>query len=412
MSEHIDEDTTLDHFFCYNDIVIFPSRMLPEIPSFLILLQAFPRFELNNDMAIVAKVETSGILLRESHDSVTKIHGICIIDLQRKELVYIHAESLEIQSELVKYTQHLLLSEFIAKVNIDKPDFNLQAQFFVNHGFINPEYEESTRSIKLICVPRTPESVTIQKINKIVSLTRADRANLTVIIPRVVANVLSKTIHFMNEAAGKLVVTHFTNSGEAVLGINSDDINEGTTSDVSAPTGSLFAFHSHPDHITNEYNAFISWPSGQDILVVTQSFTTTSPNIGHFVASPEGLWIIKPSFALQALVNLLFKLGLDDCLKSLMDGIYEKYEVFDHNRSRSISPLDRHRAEDEYRASVAGLTVEQIIPTFPCNIGKKFRHESLFSIEYIKWKRFSEPENVKITFEYIPDPTKGLPILV
>ena len=409
------DDIVLDHFFSFNDIVVCPLYMAKKIPAFELKLKETVA-TVSDYMAFVAKVSATGLLTRYKHDSITAIQGMGIIDLENRELVQLISTDLQVLSTIVKFIQRLLLAQFTYKIKIDAVNFNDQVSFFTKHEFVDPSYDPATRSIIVISKPSMPPAVVEESIKKILTAVRTEKHTISVIVPHIVAEILSKSIYYLNEAMGSFIITRFLPTGEAVLGINSDDVKEGSAVHVDAElTKSPFSFHSHPEHITRTTDAFIAWPSGQDIYSIAKTLTTAYPQILHFVASPEGVWIIKPTFALQLLLKTLAKLDMQKCIKDLLLAIFQKFTQLDLLRMKSTTEASsRHLATEYYISTVGKMTLKYVIPDFDCNknIVAKFNNSALFAMDYVEWGRFFDIQNVKVTVEYIPDAANGLPIII
>ncbi len=124
---------------------------------------------------------------------------------------------------------------------------------------------------------------------------------IKVCIPRVVAETLSKCVKYINEAAGVLSLVKYNENGVGIWVL----ITEGGLDAVSIPSQRApFVFHSHPDKVTREYGAFISWPSGQDMMVVASQYLADMDQLVHFVIGPEGIWVIHLTPGFQTILKV------------------------------------------------------------------------------------------------------------
>jgi hypothetical protein len=409
----------VDHFFAYNDIVIFPSKMLTTFSTFNAKISMYPPFTLGDSDVIIASVQSDFPLTVLSIDSANSIDGLCVLNSSTDVLTYLHASDLAIKSKLVRAVTTLITRDLVCFVPVQSTDFGATTTFLVKNGFGSPVFDERKNAIALSWMERIPDSVTLNSIAKIVASVKTDRCSITLLIPKAVAKALVKTIGFMNEAAGALFITRYTDGGDAVLGINSDYIKEGGIAEVQVPFDvSPITFHSHPDHVTTEYKAFISWPSGQDMRVLVNFFLQDHNQLAHFVVAPEGLWIVSLTYEFQLLIKTLKKFSLIQCGIDLQQAIYEVFTQFDYARSQSTSPLDRHRAEADYTTMIAGFKIGTLLGLVPslvtsCHVANKYEKYPLFKVAYIRWDRFEDlSTETTHTVEYAPDERGGLSVSI
>lgn len=421
----METQVTVDHFFAYNDVVIFPSKMMTSFPAFVAKLSSYPPFSIVESDVIVASVQSDFPLTAQSFDSAKRVDGLAVVNSATDELTYLHTErsanDLATKSKLVRAITTLLTRDLICFIPLQSSDFEGTTTFLVKNGFVSPAFNQERNAIAMTWMEKIPDSVTLNLIAKIVASVKRDRCSLTMIIPKSVAQTLAKTVSFMNEAGGALFITRYTDAGEAVLGVNSDYIKEGGMAEVAVPSdaASPVTFHSHPDHVTTEYKAFISWPSGQDMRALVVWFLQDRNQLAHFVVAPEGLWIVSLTYEFQLLIKTLKKFRLVQCGNELQRAIYDVFTRFDYARSKAVSPLERHRAEADYVTTVAGFKIGTLLGLVPslvasCHVANKYEPYPLFKVSFVKWDRFEEAigSEVTHTVEYAPDERGGLPILI
>jgi len=415
----METSVTVDHFFAYNDVVIFPSKMLVAFPAFMTKTSAYPPFTLGEHDVIIASVQSDFPLTMQSFDSLYRIDGLAVLNSATDELTYLHSHDLVVKSKLVRAITGLITRDVVFFVPIKSPDFDATTTFLVRNGFGSPVFDEQRNSIGMSWMERIPDSVTLNSIGRIVASLMNDRCSFTMLIPKTVAQTLGKTIHFMNEAGGLLSITRYAENGDAILGVNSDYILEGGIDGVQIPIHlGPITFHAHPDHVTAEYKTFISWPSGQDMKMIVGSFLQDYNQLAHFVVAPEGLWILSLTYEFQLLVNTVKKFGLIDCGVHLQQAIYDVFSTFDFARDKAVSPLERHRAESDYVTTIAGFKIGTLLGLVPslvtsCHVANKYQSSQIFKVAFINWDRFEDLSGqVTYTVEYAPDERGGLPISI
>jgi hypothetical protein len=235
-------------------------------------------------------------------------------------------------------------------------------------------------------------------------------------IPKVVAATLSKCLREINEASGNLSIVKYIDNGAALIGLNSDNIQSGDEGSVPLPDRySPFVFHTHPDHITREFKAFISWPSGQDMMVVALSFLNFRDQLVHFVVSPEGLWSIHITTEFQKLLVSLRSSNSYDCSQGILAAIHKVFTDFENPRlANTIDAIDRYNIGGRYLATTKNYKLSNLFTDVPdlnsvcrANVAEDAQ---LFNVSLVKWKRFSETADngVYLTFDYIADIPGGL----
>lgn len=406
----ISKGVKFDYMFAYNDIIMVPSKLVPDITALAALLD---KKWLRPHIVVVAKVTTKGMLSELSLDNVDTVLGYALMNMDTDELLYISNASFKIQSNIMISIQKLLKDVFSYRLMIDEPNFNAVKTFLVDHGFLDPVYDSTTKSIILTCYPHMPKSATITAINKIVSAIKSDSNKIMFVVPGAVAQLMIKTLDYMTEAFGSISITRINSAGEAILGLSYSDITSGSADRVVAEFKTNISFHTHPDVLTTEHGVYVSWPSANDVKVFTRHFVNSDyPQLMHVVVSPEGMWVMKLTIQFQALLRILIKFGLETCIDQILDGVNEKLAPYDVIRSTvSVPAHDRNIQRKEYLSTVNGITLRAVAPPDVCNVARKYYKSTLYQIELIKWQRFTEQEPVQIFCEYIPDPTHNLPII-
>lgn len=235
---------------------------------FLLLLN-YPRFESHEDTVIVAAVQSEYMLSPATFNSISSVDGIGILNSSLNVLIYLRAVNIPIKTKILRFITSVINTSITCSIPINDVDFDSTVNFYVQNGFILPRYDDNRQSVILKWRKPISKSDTLNTITKIKSAVKNERCWLTIIITQEVAIVFEKIIKFMNEVAGILFINSYNADGEAILGINSDYILEGTIDRSNFDLKlSPFSFHSHPEHITSEYDAFISWPSGQDMRII------------------------------------------------------------------------------------------------------------------------------------------------
>ena len=408
MPENIDTELIIDHFFCYNNVVVFPASMSSHLTSFTAHLGKFPLFvaESIDNTAVVAEVvpQKDQVLSRSNPNAIQDVNAIAIIDTQLLQLLYLEATKTYVDSKarLLMAIFRLISTSLTVKIPINDINFNQKAAFYVKNGFKTPVYDSDTNSVALTSFHHETAAATLNMVNKIASEFRNNRGTATVLLPKLVAETIAKTVLHNNETSGKFDITAVTTNGELVLGLNSDNMTEGDDRSVGF-ISSTFCFHSHPDKITREYQAFISWPSGQDLSTTATTLATDTPILGHFVASPEGVWVIKPTYELQLIMSKLVAAKNQQCIDQVVNKIYSVYSTFDYARhSGSNIPLKRYFAEQAYLEFVADVKLLDIALELPCQSFFDDLRLPLFSVVFIKWKEIDASNQTAIVFEYLP----------
>lgn len=400
----------VDHFHVFDNIAIFPVKLtINYFPKFKQKLSSVGYDLTHNHRIIFAAVISEHLITINNFDDIL-LFGTAIFNLYTRSIDFFQVENNSgiIKTRLLDVITQVIPGDIFLDMVIKNANFDVDANFFVKYGFIEPRLLNET--IRLKYVPRPPTKLTLMQIKAVVSSTKTNVLLLNMFIPKVVATTLSKCLKEINEASGNLSIVKYID-GTAIIGINSDNIQSGTEGAVNLPDKySPFVFHTHPDHITREFKAFISWPSGQDMMVVTLSFLKFRNQLVHFIPSPEGLWTIHvtPEFQ-KLLINLRTK-NAYKCSQSILNAIYKIFTQFEIPRLTSeVEPIDRYQIASAYLSTTKNYKLSNLFSSTPqlkddCKTDVS-EDAQLFNVSLIKWKRFSETseEGVQLIFDYILD---------
>jgi hypothetical protein len=410
----------IDHFYVFDNVAVFPTK---------IAIEYFPKFRqkiyntgidrpLPNHTIIFAAVTSDWLITPSTFDNL-QLFGYAIFNLQTQTIDYFKIDTelitmKTIKTRLLDVITHNIQGDIFLNMQIDNPNFDIDAMYFVKYGFIEPKIINGV--IRLKYVKRPPKQLTMMQIRSaVLSVKPANLIVLNIFIPKVVASTLSKCIKEINEASGNLSIVKYIENGTALVGLNSDNIKSGDEGSVGLPENySPFVFHTHPDHITREFKAFISWPSGQDMMVVALSYLQFRDQLVHFVVSPEGLWTIHvtPEFQ-KLLVRLRTKNSLT-CSRSILGAIHTVFTQFESPRSAlEVEAIDRCNIGSQYLATTKNYKLSNLfndVPQLRQNCVDVSQDARLFNVSLIKWKVFSETkeEGMYLTFDYITDIPGGL----
>lgn len=410
-------ESAIDHFYVFDNVAVFPVKSINYFPLFYKKIIDTGYNISTNNKIVFAAVISDQLITSATFDNL-QLFGCAIFNLRNKCIEYFNtnSESVLIKSRLLDVIAHNIQGDIFIDMHIDNPNFDVDAIFFVKYGFIEPKAVNNFIRLKYTKRPST--KLTLMQIRSVVTSLKYSTKVLilNIFIPKVVANTLSKCIKEINEASGILSIVKYIENGVALIGLNSDNINSGDEGSVSLPDKySPLVFHTHPDHITREFKAFISWPSGQDMMVVALSFLQFRDQLVHFVASPEGLWSIHitPEFQ-KLLVQLRTKNSLF-CSQNLLAAIHKVFTKFENPRlSLEIEAINRYNIGNQYLTATKNYKLSNLFADVPelhqickSDISQDSR---LFNVSLIKWKRFSETseEGVQLTFDYIIDVPGGL----
>lgn len=412
----METEVTIDHFYVFDNVAVFPIKSaIDHFPTFLKKLLNLG-YDIKHNNRIIFAAVTSNHLIKPSTFDSLPLFGTAIFNLQSRTIDYFKVDnnSLVVKTRILDVITQNLHGDIYLDMFVMNPNFDIDATFFVKYGFIEPKLID--RAIRLRYVPRPPTKLTLMQIRAVVTSLQSNLSVLNMFIPKVVATTLSKCLKEINEASGNLSIVKYIDD-VAIIGLNSDNIKSGTEGAVQIPDKySPIVFHTHPDHITREFKAFISWPSGQDMMLVALSYLQFRDQLVHFVPSPEGLWSvhITPDFQ-KVLINLRTK-NSHLCSKSILDAIHKVFTKFETPRLASqIEAIDRYSISGQYLSTTKNYKLSNLFADIPqlnqdCKADVS-EDAQLFNVSLIKWKRFSEnaEEGVYLTFDYVPDILGGLP---
>lgn len=412
----MDVEVVVDHFYVFDNVAVFPVKSaIDHFPKFQQTINNSGYSFATNHRVIFAAVTSDHLITASTFDSLP-LFGCAILNIQTRSIDYfkVENESKVIKSRLLDVITHNVHGDIFIDMYTNNPNFDVDATFFVKYGFIEPIL--INKVIRLKYVPRPSTKLTLMQIRSAVSSLKSNVLIIDMFIPKVVATTLSKCLKEINEASGILSIVKYINNGVALIGLNSDNIQSGDEGSVALPDKySPFVFHTHPDHITREFKAFISWPSGQDMMVVTLSFLQFRDQLVHFVASPEGLWSIHITPEFQRLLVTLRTKNSYPCSQSILDAIHKVFTQFESPRlAKEIEAIDRYNIGGQYLSATKNYKLSNLVADVP-QLRQDCKSEvsddaQLFNVSLIKWKRFSETadEGVYLTFDYISDIPGGL----
>lgn len=413
----MDVEVVVDHFYVFDNVAVFPVKStIDHFPKFQQTINnSGYSFATTNHRVIFAAVTSDHLITASTFDSL-QLFGCAILNIQTRTIDYfkVDNDSKVIKSRLLDVITHNVHGDIFIDMYTNNPNFDVDATFFVKYGFIEPIL--INKVIRLKYVPRPSAKLTLMQIRSVVSSLKSNVLIIDMFIPKVVATTLSKCLKEINEASGILSIVKYINNGVALIGLNSDNIQSGDEGSVALPDKySPFVFHTHPDHITREFKAFISWPSGQDMMVVTLSFLQFRDQLVHFVASPEGLWSIHITPEFQRLLVTLRTKNSYPCSQSILDAIHKVFTQFESPRlAKEIEAIDRYNISGQYLSATKNYKLSNLIADVPqlrqdCN-SEVSDDAQLFNVSLIKWKHFSKTgdEGVYLTFDYISDIPGGL----
>jgi hypothetical protein len=410
-------EVTIDHFYVFDNVAVFPVKSaIDHFPKFQQKIYS-SGYDISHNHRIIFAAVTSEHLITSTIFDNLQLFGCAIFNLQTRAVDYfkVENESMAVKTRLLDVITNNIRGDIFMDMVTKNPNFDVDATYFVKYGFIEPKLINNI--IRLRYVPRPSTKLTLMQIRSAVaSLKSSNVLSLDMFIPKVVAVTLSKCIKEINEASGNLSIVKYILTGTAVMGLNSDNIKSGDEGSVGLPEKySPFVFHTHPDHITREFKAFISWPSGQDMMVVALSFLQFRDQLVHFVPSPEGLWSIHVTPEFQKLLVALRSNNSFPCAQTILDAIHKVFTQFETPRSAvQIEAIDRYNIGGQYLAATKNYKLSNLFADVP-QLNQDCKTEvsvdtQLFNVSLIKWKRFSETadEGVFLTFDYISDIAGGL----
>lgn len=411
----METEVVIDHFYVFDNVAVFPVKSaIDHFPKFQKKLLKLGYDITHNHRIIFAAVTSDHLITSSIFDSLP-LFGTAVFNLQTRAIDYFRVEndSTLVKTRMLDVITQNLQGEIFMDMFLQNPNFDIDATYFVKYGFIEPKLINGT--IRLKYVPRPSTKLTLMQIRAAVASLKSNVLILNMFIPKVVATTLSKCLKEINEASGNLSIVKYVD-GVAIIGLNSDNIKSGTEGAVELPDKySPFVFHTHPDHITREFKAFISWPSGQDMMVVALSYLQFRDQLVHFVPSPEGLWSIHVTSEFQKLLINLRTKNAYKCSQSILHAIHKVFTRFEIPRLASqIEAIDRYNIGSQYLSTTKNYKLSNLFADVPqlnqdCKTDVS-EDTQLFNVSLIKWKRFSESaeEGVQLTFDYVSDIPGGL----
>lgn len=405
-----------DHFFVFDNVAVFTASSA--IDYFPVFSQKMNNasYDFDDGKKIVFAAVTSKNLITMSNFDLLEVHGLAILNMENKVIDFFHVENNApaIKTRILDVITHNFQDEIFMDIVFNNLNFDVDALFLVKYGFCEPLLIDKV--IRLRYIQRPSIKLTLMQIQSVVASLKSDVLIFQMFIPKVVATTLSKCIDELNEAAGNLSIVKYIETNVALMGLNSNNIQSGDEGNVGLPAAySPFVFHTHPDHITREFKAFISWPSGQDMMLVAQSFINFRDQLVHFVASPEGLWTIHITPEFQKLLVYLRTKNSKKCVESLLDAIHKVFTQFEKPRlAEEVRPINRFAVRQEYLSTTKKYKLSNLfthVPQLAVDCKYDVQDDAqLFNVSLIKWKRFSETgdEGVSLTFDYISDIPGGL----
>lgn len=414
-STPMDIEMVIDHFFVFDNIAVFPIQLAYDsFPKFVDYIN-LANYDVSHVYRIVFAAVTSEHLITVQTFDNLQLFGCAIFNLLTRNIDYFsYDNSTIVKTRLLDVITQNLQGEIYINLYIKNLNFDIDANFFIKYGFIEPQLADSY--IRLKYVKRPSKKLTMMQIMVALSSTKFNVLILKMFIPKVVATTLSKYLNEVNEASGNLSIFKYIRDNVALLGLNSDNIITGTEGEVGLPEKySPFVFHTHPDHITREFKAFISWPSGQDMMVVALSYLEFRDQLVHFVPGPEGIWTIHITPEFQKLLVKLRTYNVYECSKSILESIFKVFTFFETPRlTEAVEAIDRYNIGYQYLATVKNYNLSRLFTDVP-EIKESCKSEisedaQLFNVSLIKWKHFSETpeEGVYLSFDYIVDIHGGL----
>ena len=411
-------EVTLNHFYVFDNVAVFPVQtVLTHFPKFYQKLLNI-NYDISHNHRIIFAAVTSDNLITPANFDELRLFGCAVFNLRTKSIDYfiVENDSTVIKTRILDVITHNIQGDIFIDLVTNNPNFDVDANYLVKYGFIEPRLVNTI--VKLKYVKRPPTKLTLMQIRAVIASLKANVTVLNIFIPRVVAFTLSKYIKEVNEASGTLSIVKYLEGSVALIGLNSDNIQTGDGDEGSVPAPvkySPFVFHTHPDHITREFKAFISWPSGQDMMMVALSFLQFRDQLAHFVISPEGLWSIHLTPEFQSLLIHLRSNNAFECSQGILDAIHKVFTNFEKPRSaEAIDPIDRYNIGEHYLITIKNYKLSNLFRDVPslqesCQTEVK-QDAKLYNVSLIKWKKFSETvdEGVYLSFDYVIDIPGGL----
>jgi hypothetical protein len=404
-------------FYVFDNVAVFPIKMIADhFPKFGIKVEN-SGYEISHNNGIVFAAVVSNHLITADNFDDLQLFGLAIYNIQILAIDHfvVENDSLIVKNRLLDVITHNINDVYI-DIDVQRTDI----EFLIKRGFIEPKLRitcdpKCKARINMRYVPRPSTKLTLMQVRAIQTSLRYDVLRLQVFLPKIVATTLSRLISEVNEAAGNLSIVKYLENGTALIGLSSENINTGIVGGVHIPDAySPLVFHTHPDHVTREFKAFISWPSGQDMMSIAMSYLQFRDQLAHFIASPEGLWVVHVTPEFQKLLISLRTTNAYECSKAMMDAIFHVFTTFESPRlAANVEALDRYYTSVQYLEITKTYKLSNLVTDVP-SLGDSCKKDvyvdaKLFDIELIKWKRFSNSEEgVQLIFEYVSDLPGGL----
>lgn len=406
----------LDHMYVYDNIAVFPFKFILNFKKCMLYLQKleYNPFIIQPDNRILFVAVNYTYMINVNTFDNCDFFGFAVANIGNLFLENLTANNNDNNIKiriLDVVTNFFTTNDLYTNIIIDNPNFDVDVVFLTKYGFRNPQLINSSIILKYMRLI-SPEATQKLILNMVASI--AEQSNICTIkifLPIVVANTLSKYVKYMNESSGVLSVVKYNNDGVGILGLNSNNIIEGTIDNVESPHGT-FVFHTHPDNVTTSYDAFISWPSGQDLASTVYMYLNDKDQLAHFVVSPEGIWIIHITPEFQTILLDLKKNKNIDCGSEILESIRSKFTEFDNYRNKRVNPIERHLYSDRYTSTIKNYKISNLFSDIPkvkliCNPIQELNFR-LFNVNLVEWETIFNNNGVELLFTYISDPDGGL----
>jgi hypothetical protein len=409
--------TIVDHFYAFNNVAVFPATFARSyFPKFYQTIYTLGNDLSNEDLAVFASTMSENLTTSDNFDSL-RVNGFVIFNSRTAtiEQVYlVESADYTVKTKILDVIMYTMHGDVFVNMYTVNPNFDVDATFYVKYGFVEPEIVNNV--IRMRFSQRPSLKMTLAQIRLAVTTLQSNNSTIKMFIPKDVALIMSKCLSEINEAGGNMSILKYIDD-VAIMGINSEDIVSGTEGTTFLPKEySPFVFHTHPDHITREFKTFISWPSGQDMMVVALSYMEYRNQLVHFVSSPEGVWAIHVTAEFQRILYIIRSQNSKKCSRGIFEAIYTIFTAFESPRlSSNVAAVERYNVGDKYLSLVKNYTLSKLIADVPilrsqCSQAKVTRDAQLYNVSLIKWKHFSEPpdQGVFLTFDYNIDVAGGL----
>jgi hypothetical protein len=324
-----------------------------------------------------------------------------------------------VKYHLLKAIMNVFTLPIVLELDTHSKDLLQEVRVYNSLGFGDPILENGDRIITLrkTATP-TPEK---KLLKQVMAISQIQTFECKTHFPKHVADLLSSYIVKDVEVGGQIKIDEYIkdpNGGSdiAVLGFDPETLIHGSeeTFTVAMPYSTYqgFSFHTHPDAALRSERLFFACPSVADITAVTDLFLKNYNILAHFVASPEGIWVIhiKPRFQ-----RILYELKNNNlskkCQEQLLVFIERPFlDIQEKQRTERTVPNERLRAREKFEYVSKHLKISDFVGTDLEKDCSKFinfnDHTTMYDIDLIKWDVF-EKTKVILTFTYILDPVGG-----